>query len=126
MFHVRYAMFAVWALALAACGSSESAGPATKPKIEVYQMRGRIEKMPTAAAPRTVMIRHEATAEMGAMTMGFMVDEGVVLTGLAVGDKVAFGYEVDRGRRLEHVTKLEKLPAETVLDLGPGMTMPGE
>jgi Cu/Ag efflux protein CusF len=116
---------------LGACGNSgENATAATKPKVEVYEMRGVIEKLPAQDAPRKVTIRHEATKEMGVMTMGFALAEGVSLTGLAVGDKVAFRYEVNLTAGTEWVTKMEKLPADTSLNLGatsmPGMmTMPG-
>jgi Cu/Ag efflux protein CusF len=110
---------------LGACGnSSEKAAPATQPKIEVTEMRGIIEAMPAADAPRKLVIRHEATKDMGPMAMPFVAAQGVSLTGLAVGDKVAFRHELNLTAGTELVTKIEKLPADTVLNLG-AMSMPG-
>ena len=115
----------ILAVFLGACGKSgEDAAPATKPKVEVYEMRGEVRKLPMADRPRTLTIRHEVTKEMGAMTMEFTAAEGVSLAGLAVGDKVAFRYEVDLAARTERVTKIEKLPPDTVLNFG-AMSMPG-
>jgi Cu/Ag efflux protein CusF len=123
----RWDVMAVLVVAglVGACGKSgESAAATTQPKVEVTEMRGIIEKMPTPEAPRRVMIHHEATKAMGAMTMPFVVAEGVSLAGLAVGDKVAFRHEVNLTVGTELVTKIEKLPAETQLKLE-AMTMPG-
>jgi Cu/Ag efflux protein CusF len=118
---------AVFVLAglIGACGnSSDNAVATTKPKVEITDMRGVIEKLPTAEAPRKLVIRHEATKDMGPMAMPFVVAEGVPLTGLAVGDKLAFRYELNLTAGTELVTKIEKLPADTVLNLG-AMSMPG-
>jgi len=107
---------------LAACGPSGTSAPATKPNTDIYSLRGIIEKLPTPEAPRTLIIRHEATKDMESMTMPFTIDAAVPLTGLAVGDKITFRYEIDWTQRLEHVTKIEKLPADTVLNFGPPPT----
>jgi Cu/Ag efflux protein CusF len=108
-----------------ACGkSSENTTATTQPKVEVTEMRGIIEKMPPTEAPRKLVIRHEATKDMGPMVMPFVAAEGVSLTGLAVGDKVAFRHELNLTAGTELVTKIEKLPADTVLNLG-AMSMPG-
>jgi Cu/Ag efflux protein CusF len=110
---------------LGACGNSEeNAAATTKPIIEVTEMRGMIETMPTADAPRKLVIRHEATKDMEPMAMPFVVAEGISLTGLAVGDKVAFRHELNLTAGTELVTKIEKLPADTALNLG-AVTMPG-
>jgi Cu/Ag efflux protein CusF len=108
---------------IGACGNSGDNVPTTKPKVEVMAMRGVIEKMPTAEAPRKLVIRHEATKDMGPMTMPFVVAEGVSLTGLAWGDKIAFRHELNLTAGTELVTQIEKLPADTVLNLG-AMSMP--
>jgi hypothetical protein len=52
---------------------------------------------------------------MDSMSMPFSIAEGVSLNGLAVGDKVSFRVEADAKTDSERVTKLEKLPADTVL-----------
>jgi Cu/Ag efflux protein CusF len=110
---------------LGACGKSgENAAATTQPKIEITEMRGIIEKMPPAEAPRKLVIRHEATKDMGPMAMPFVAAEGVSLAGLAAGDKVAIRHELNLTAGTELVTKIEKLPADTVLNLG-AMSMPG-
>jgi Cu/Ag efflux protein CusF len=106
------------------CGKSAENGAATKPRVEVTELRGVIEKMPTPDKPQTLTIRHEATKDMESMAMPFTVAEGVPLTGLAVGNKVAFREELNLTARTDLVTKIEKLPADTTLKLG-DMTMPG-
>jgi Cu/Ag efflux protein CusF len=109
-------LFAMLA-ALPACKPPESA-PASAPATKaVYEMRGVIERLGTAEAPRQLRIRHEATPDMESMAMPFAVDESVDLTSLAVGDKVAFTFEIDLATHTEHVTKLSKLPADTVLNI---------
>jgi Cu/Ag efflux protein CusF len=103
--------------AFSACKPSDSA-PAPAPTTKtVYEMRGVIERLGTASAPRQLRIRHESTPDMESMAMPFSIDEGVPLTGLAVGDKVAFTFEIDSATQVEHVTKLSKLPADTVLKI---------
>ncbi len=87
-------------------------------------MRGVIERMGSDNAPRRLIIRHESTADMESMAMPFSVDEGVPLTGLAVGDKVAFTFEIDMTTHAEHVTKLSKLPADTVLKIPAASSVP--
>lgn len=101
--------------ALAACKPAETPPPA--PTVAAYDMRGVIERLGTAQAPRQLIIRHEATTDMESMAMPFHIDDAVPLTGLAVGDKVAFRFEIDLNTHAEHVTKLEKLPADTVLKI---------
>jgi len=101
-----------------ACSPSETPPPATAATTSrVYEMRGIIMQLGTAKAARQLVIHHEATKNMESMTMPFAVDEGVSLAGLAVGDKVSFRFEVDLNTDMEHVTKIEKLPADTQLNL---------
>jgi Cu/Ag efflux protein CusF len=95
--------------ALPACEPSSPA-PTTQSSSQVMELRGVIEKLPTAEAPRKLTIHHEATKDMMAMTMDFTADPAVSLSGLAVGDYVAFTYEINRTQRIEHITKLEKIP----------------
>jgi Cu/Ag efflux protein CusF len=114
---------------LGACGSSQET-PSAPPKVDVYEMRGVVEKLPTPEAPRKMSIRHETTKDMGAMTMAFAVAPSVTLPELAIGDKVAFRYEMNYTAGTELVTKIDKLPPDTVLNFGPmshpaTMNMPG-
>ena len=120
--HGLMAVMVMGAALLLACGDS---GEKPVPRVEVNDMRGIVVRTPTAEKPRVVAIWHEATRQMGAMTMEFTVAEGISLTKLKVGDIVAFRQEVNLTARTDLVTKLEKLPADTVLDFGAGgMTMP--
>jgi Cu/Ag efflux protein CusF len=119
----RAALFPLCAtVLLVACKPPVASTPATKPNIDVYPMRGIIEQLPSPAAPRTLIVHHEATKDMESMTMAFTLDTAVPLTGLAVGDKISFRYEIDWNQHLDHVTKIEKLPADTVLNFGPPAT----
>jgi Cu/Ag efflux protein CusF len=126
VFRRKWDVAAVWIVVglLGACGNSgENAAATTQHKVEVTEMRGMIEKLPTTEAPGKLVIRHEATKDMGPMAMPFVVAEGVSLAGLAVGDKVAFRHELNLTAGTELVTKIEKLPADMELNLG-AMSMP--
>jgi len=109
---------------LAACGPPGNATPASQPNIVITPLRGIIEQLPTPDAPRTLTIRHELTQDMPSMTMPFTLGPAVPLTGLSVGDKISFRYEIDLTPRLEHVTQIQKLPPDTVLNFGPATTTP--
>ena len=62
---------------------------------------------------------------MHAMTMPFTAAEGLDLSGLEEGDKIAFELEVDwRASRPGVVTSLEKLPPETELAFEPSDDLP--
>lgn len=66
----------------------------------------------------TVNVSSRGVAGMMSMTMPFPVGEGVSLDGLSVGDKVSFDFVVNWGndRPAWEVTRIEKLPADTVID----------
>jgi Cu/Ag efflux protein CusF len=113
---------------LAACGDSgqnTTTKPTsrTAPVVEIEDMRGQIVKLPVPENPHVLSIHHEPTKNMGAMTMYFTVTPNVPLADLAVGDKVAFRYEINLTARTELITKITKLPADTVLNF-PAMSMP--
>jgi hypothetical protein len=80
-------------------------------------LRGIIERLGTEKAPRQLVIRHESASDMESMAMPFFIDKDLPLNGFEVGDKVAFQFEIVRNSGAEHVTKLEKLPADTVLKI---------
>ena len=82
-----------------------------------YDTRGVVVKLPTAQQPHQIVIRHEATMDVKAAATAFGIDSAVSIDGLAVGDKVAFHVETGSDSAADHVTKLEKLPANAVLDL---------
>ncbi|MEM7626191.1 MAG: copper-binding protein [Planctomycetota bacterium] len=99
--------------------------------VNTYEVRGRVTALPKPDdAASALMIHHERIPDfvnnkgeidpMREMIMSFPVDEGVDLSGVAVGDSVAFDFVVTWGG-LESgwvLTEIEKLPAETPLDLG--------
>jgi len=118
------AVLCINAAALTACNPSDTLPPATAAaaQIEVYDMRGVIERLGTDIAPRQLIIRHESTKDMDSMAMPFFIDDAVLLTGLAVGDKVSFRFEIDLKSRVEHVTKCDKLPADTALKISEAAT----
>ena len=105
-------------VALSACKPSD-ASPAPKKMAEIaaYDMRGVIEKLGTEKAPRVLVIRHEASKDMESMAMPFSIDEAVSIKDLAVGDKIAFRYEMDLNTHVDRVTKVDKLPVDTALNI---------
>jgi Cu/Ag efflux protein CusF len=115
-------------VALAACGAPESSRPASPP--DVYEVRGEIVRLP-ASGSREISISHEAIPSfrdesgkvvgMEAMTMPFVVAEGVSTDGLAVGDPVAFTLEVRwKEKSPVRITKLAKATAIQSLDFESG------
>ncbi len=111
-------------------------GAAGGPTVHRDRVRGVIEKIPgPASASRQIFIHHEEIAgfvgptgeveKMQAMTMPFTAAEGLDLSGLEEGDKIAFELEVDwRTSRPGVVTSLEKHPPETELAFEPSDDLP--
>jgi len=112
------------ALALVSASVGCHDRPAHDAAARQYTGRGRIEDI----ARNTVLIHHERLAEilgfdgkirpMDSMTMPFVPDDRVKITGLATGDVIQFTFEVhyeaDPTLRL---TAFKKLPATTTLEL---------
>jgi Cu/Ag efflux protein CusF len=105
------ASFAVLALALAAtapllstgCSKESSAGtPAGKTQqaaTKTYDAKGTIKSF--GPDKKFVNISHEAIpGYMAAMTMSFEPKAPTQLDGLAAGDKIAFTFSDDEGRRV--------------------------
>lgn len=115
----------------AGCGNeSDPAAPAAAEDIDAYDSRGVIVSLPIAGQPASsFQIHHEAVPNftdkqgeivgMASMQMPFPLGDGVSIDGLAVGDKVAFRFEVRRDTWRYAITRIEILPAETVLEFGP-------
>lgn len=117
----RVLLGALLSLGLIACQQEPAAPP------DVYESRGVVRQLPGEGAPKAeIYIQHEAIAEfkdqdgevvgMESMAMPFPVADDQPLTGLAVGDKVAFTFEVqwDGGHPLR-LTEIAELPAATPL-----------
>ncbi|MEM6459154.1 MAG: copper-binding protein [Planctomycetota bacterium] len=117
------------ALTLAACGETETQAPGVEPIVNTYVTRGVVAQLPDAAdATTALMIRHEAIPEfvgrsgevepMDTMTMQFPPADGLDLTGLSVGDKVAATFVVTWGGPDQgfETTEIETLPDDTELD----------
>jgi len=124
---------AVLALALGACGGRGDDGTAVGAvPAAVYQVRGEVESLPDADRPMDwIALRHEAIPDfigltgdpdpMPAMTMRFPVADGVDVSSVSAGDKVAFDLEIDWGSGdPARVLAITLLPAETELDFGGG------
>ncbi|HEY4330183.1 MAG TPA: copper-binding protein [Phycisphaerae bacterium] len=110
---------------LATCGPSTSPPP-PKPNVDTHAMRGIIRAAPTPAMPHQLSIQHESTPDMASMTMPFTVDTSVSLTDFAAGDKIAFTFQIDKETHKELITKIEKLPPDTVLNLGMPTSTPAK
>lgn len=96
-----------------------------------YTVRGEITQFSALQeAVRRIFIRHEAIQHlvnpqgevvgMAAMTMPFPVAPQVSLEGFEVGDKVEFTFRVDwEAQPPNEIVTLRRLPADSVLKLGP-------
>lgn len=105
-------------LAASACGDDDG-GPST-PADATYQTAGVVEALPREGADRPeISIAHEdlptfvnregEQVGMQAMTMQFVVGEGVDLEGVEVGDSVSFTFEVRwNARPMLLITRLEE------------------
>ena len=112
------------ALVLAACGTPEE----PPPPADSYRTRGLVRQLPSADRPGSELyVQHEAipgfkdaegkVVGMESMAMPFPVADLAMLAGLAAGDKIDFTFEMRwEGDKPLLVTRLEKLPPETVLD----------
>jgi len=76
------------------------------------------EHIPTFRTKQgTIFVNNGGVPGMNAMEMPFPPADGLSLDGLAVGDKIRFTFAVNwGGERAWEVTKIEKLPADTVID----------
>jgi Cu/Ag efflux protein CusF len=113
--------------AMQGCARNEI--PAAAESARTYTVRGTIRQLPDpeqAGVP--LLIHHEAIdgfldfygeeGAMDSMTMPFAVAEGVTLDGFAVGDPIVFELKVDwQSAPAMALTAIDKLPAQTVLDL---------
>jgi len=121
-------------VSLSGCGGGGN-GPAepeagTSPTW-TYTVRGIVTALPDEIAPRRLYVRHEAIEDfrvddrivgMASMVMPFELAPDIDIAGLAVGDKVAFEWQVGGDSPSGRVTRLERLPydEDLVLDGGPG------
>ena len=112
------------ALVLAACGTPEEP-PAP---ADSYQTRGLVRQLPSPDRPGSELyVHHEAIPDfkdaegnvvgMESMAMPFPVADPAMLADLAAGDKIDFTFEMRwEGDKPLTITRLAKLPPETVLD----------
>ena len=126
------------ALVMTACnkdsgGSGSGSGSSddtegNKGDVASYEVRGKVIELPTAES-RTIQIHHEKiegfrsqegkVVGMASMQMPFGVQEKLDLSGIAPGDLVTFRLEMHWGQKPPtRVTAIEKLPADTELELG--------
>ena len=119
------------AVGLAGCKASPPA-PAEKPPA-FYEMRGVVAQLP-AAGSSEMLIHHEAVpgfvdelgkaSTMPAMTMPFTPGPGVSFQGLKVGDPVAMTLSVDWPHLAIVVSRISRLPADTVFNFAPPASRP--
>lgn len=124
------APLAVLCLVAAACAGSAPEVTETAGDVHVYEIRGQVTALPDPADPLSnLRVRHEAIPHfvsidgqvvgMDSMNMPFPVAAGLDLSEIAVGDKVRMTFEVEwEGEIPYQATKMEKLPADAVLDFG--------
>jgi Cu/Ag efflux protein CusF len=110
-------------------GGCRAKVPARPP--DVYTVRGVVEKLPQTNGPDKAVYIHHApipgfrnergkVVGMMSMTMPFPVAPGVSLAGIAPGDPVKFTFTVAwKGHAGYQITKIDKLPAGTVVDFEP-------
>lgn len=121
---------AMLAWGLVACGRPTPPAPPAANVQQYVGVKGRVSMLPAPPA-QEFMIHHEpipgfiskegVVVGMNEMQMPFPLGEGVSLEGLAVGDPVEFDFTVDwTGPRTFWITRIEKLPADTALNLNPG------
>lgn len=107
---------------------AEAVAEAEAPAVQRYEVRGVVGGLPTESSP-ALTVRHEAVPDfvdfegevvgMDSMSMPFPLADGVDITGIEPGDKVAFTLEVEwEGDVPYRISRIEELPAETELDLG--------
>ncbi len=106
--------------------STKSKSTAVQGTTYTYHLRGIVRALPRAGqSPRSIEIKTEPIARwvnfngkihpMMAMTMPYQLAHGLALRGLAVGDKVAFTYQVNWTADQMVVSSISKLPPRTVL-----------
>lgn len=117
------------------CGGEEERSPTRgagegreREPDQVYTVRGAIRQLPDPENPAAgLQIQHEnipdfadktgAVVGMKPMIMPFTPAPELDLSGLSLGDKVSFTFDVDwDGSPMIVVTEIEPLPAETELD----------
>ncbi len=122
---MAFVMLLLAGLMVTGCGREASTSQ-DQSKVHSYETRGIIKTMP-AKAGEPIEIRHEAvpnfkndegkTVPMDSMQMPFQISDDVSLEGLSEGDKIKFTFDWNWGDYSMKVTSIEKLPADTQLDL---------
>lgn len=110
-------------------GHMHAAEGTARSQVHTYDIRGEIVELPDPEDPLSgFYVRHEAIDEwvsmegeidpMDSMTMPFPLADDLSLEGIAAGDKVLFTLRVayDDDPTFQ-VTRIEKLPDDTVLEL---------
>ncbi len=115
------------ALLLFASACRDPALPPPPVAGDRYVVRGEIARLPARPGDE-LSVRHEAipgfkdrtgaVVGMEPMVMGFGVGKELPLSGLAVGDKVRLTFTVSWARPALTVERLERLPADTLLEFG--------
>ncbi len=121
---MRFLSMVLFASLILGC---ESPPPPLPPADHAYESRGVVERMQTRSDDH-VMILHEeipdfigidgTASTMHSMSMPFAIGEGVSTTGMKVGSKIGFAFEVRwTGGEPLLVTKVEVLGEGAALEL---------
>ena len=106
---------------------SSSSNSSTQQGITyTYHLRAIVKALPLPGqSPASISLKTQPIANwvgfnghvtpMMAMTMPYQLAPGVSLSGIAFGDKVAFTYKVNWTRDRMVITRIQKLPAGTIL-----------
>jgi len=118
-------------MAVVSCSDRKQPAPAAAGSVQTYTTRGVVVQLPEAGKPANLLqIHHETipdfvnqagdTVGMPSHPMPFpSFAPGVAISGLALGDKVEFTFEVTWGGSTTYrVTRIMKLDPETPLALG--------
>jgi hypothetical protein len=121
----------IGAAVVAVVGCGKTSKPSEDPAIEAidrYTVRGEITAMPSSNQPKEIEIDTERIpafkaidgkiSPMEPMPMPYSIGD-LALTGLAIGDPVEISFEVHwKDMPPLRLTRIEKLPTETKLQLG--------
>ncbi|GAB4397050.1 MAG: hypothetical protein OHK0053_12620 [Microscillaceae bacterium] len=123
----------IFGLLLAACGGGEKAqtadstatdtateasneeAPEEAPQEEVFSVKGQVVSLPEAGKKDLTVDHEEIPDFMKAMRMSLTLADSTEAKDLAVGDKISF--EMVKGESGFLMRKIEKLPADTELEL---------